>query len=458
MTLAPPDRIATAKGPLGEALAVVVLRPTGNGRAARGSLVEPPLAALTLAAWIRTRGESERGELRSLAVLDAPLEGWSLDQTCEQLVSAAPDLCVIDGEGTNRAQLETLFRALGERLPEVLTVLVAGHASRVDQEALDLAGMHFAVHGDHQRPLGELLDGLSNGRRDFDGVAGLDWRDNGGEIVRQEALARSPFLPPSPLPAWDLVDRARYLKGRPGKQRETWANLVTSRACPPACPTCQNAYGRVFRMRELSEVLEELRQLVNDLGVKTVRVADELFNYDLARAKAFVRGFLREAPDARLRLPMDLRPDHVDAEFAQLLALAGVRRVTISIDSTAPHVQRLLRHNLDFTKIPAGIRHLAEAGILVHGRFSMGWPQESQEQQAATARFARRSLFHTADFQAATSDNVAEAEVPLDGLSRSHRSARWATLRFYTRLTRLTGWGLLASRRLRARLAPRRQG
>lgn len=457
MTLAPPDRTATAKGPPGEALAVVVLRPTGNGRAARGSLVEPPLAALTLAAWIRARGESARGALRSLTVLDAALEGWSLDQTCEQLVSAAPDLCVVDGEGANSAQLESLFRALGERLPEVLTVLVAGHASRVDQEALDLAGMHFAVHGDHQRPLGELLDGLSHGRRDYDGVAGLDWRDDSGGIVRQEALARSLFLPPSPLPAWDLVDRGRYLKGRSGKRREAWANLVTSRACPPACPTCQNAYGRVFRMRELGEVLEELRQLVGVLGVTTVRVADELFNHDLERAKAFVRGFLREAPGARLRLPMGLRPDYMDAEFAQLLAQAGVRRVNISIDSTAPHVQRMLRHNLDFAKVPTGIRHLAEAGILVHGSFSMGWPEESSEQQAATSRFARRGLFHTANFQAATSDNAAEAKVPLEGLGRSHRSARWATLRFYARPTRVTGWSLLASRRLRAWLAARRR-
>jgi anaerobic magnesium-protoporphyrin IX monomethyl ester cyclase len=435
---------------------VVVLRPTGNGRAARGSLMEPPLAALTLAAWIRARGESTRGGLRSLAVLDAALEGWSLDQTCEQLVSAGPDLCVIDGEGANSAQLETLFQALGERLPEVHTVLVAGHASRVDQEALDLAGMHFAVHGDHQRPLSELLDGLSSGRHDFDGVAGLDWRADGGQIVRQEALARSPFLPPSPLPAWDLVDRARYLTGRPGKRREAWANLVTSRACPPACPTCQNAYGRVFRVRELAEVLEELRQLVGELGVTTVRVADELFNHDLGRAKAFVRGFLREAPGARLRLPMGLRPDHVDAEFAQLLAQAGVRKVTISIDSTAPHVQRLLRHNLDFTRVPAGVRHLAAAGIHVHGSFSMGWPEESNEQQAATSRFARRGLFHTADFQAATSDNVAEATVPLAGLSRSHRLARWATLRFYAQPTRLAGWSLLGSRRLRAWFAARR--
>lgn len=457
MTLAPPDCIATARGPLGEALAVVLLRPTGNGRAAHGSVVEPPLAALTLAAWIRSRGESSRGALRSLAVLDAALEGWSLDQTCEQLVSAAPDLCVIDGEGANRAQLESLFQALGERLPEVLTVLVAGHASRVDQEALDLAGMHFAVHGDHGRPLGELLDGLSSGRRDYDGVAGLDWRDERGRIVRQEALARSPFLPPSPLPAWDLVDRARYLSGRPSKRREAWANLVTSRACPPACPTCQNAYGRVFRVRELGEVLEELRLLVSELGVTKVRVADELFNHDLGRAKAFVRGFLREAPKARLRLPMGLRPDHVDAEFAQLLAQAGVRKVTISIDSTAPHVQRLLRHNLDFARVPAGIRQLAEAGIQVHGSFSMGWPEESNDQQAATSRFARRGLFHTADFRAATSDNVAEAQVPLDGLGRSHRSAQWATLRFYTRPSRLRGWILLGARRMRAWFKGRRR-
>ncbi len=450
MTLAPPDSSATSRGPLGEALSVVVLRPTGNGRPQKGRPPEPPLAALTLAAWLREAPGSPVAE--DLSVVDAALEGWNLDQTCEQLVACAPDVAIVHGENAGSAHLEALFRALSDRLPEVVGVLVAGHASELDQAALDLVGLRFAVHGDPERPLTELLEGLVTGRRSYAGVPGLDWRDARGHMRRQEALPPSEYLPATPAPAWDLVDLERYA----GRGKNRWASLVTSRACPPGCPACRNAYGRVFRVRELGEVLAELRSLVADRDVRTVRLADEVFNHDLPRAKAFLRGFLREAPLANLELPYGLRPDRIDPEFAELLFRCGVRSCTIVVDSAAPTVQRALRHNLDLALASAGIANLARAGLLVRGQFSLGWVGETDEERAATARFARRSNLHLARFQVASGKQQsaldASMEVALEGLGAAHRATRLASLAFWAHPKRLASFSRWALRRIWSKL------
>lgn len=450
MTLAPPDSSATSRGPLGEALSVVVLRPAGNGRPQRGRPPQPPLAALTLAAWLREAPGTPVAD--GPVVLDAALEGWNLDQTCEQLVECAPDVAIVHGESASPAHLEALFRALSERLPEVVAVLVAGHASEVEQTPLDLLGLRFAVHGDPERPLTELLAGLVSGRRSYAGVPGLDWRDASGRMQRQEALPPAPYLPATPAPAWDLVDLTRYT----GRKRANWASLVTSRACPPGCPACRNAYGRVFRVREMSDVLAELRGLVAERDVRTVRLADEVFNHDLQRAKAFLRGFLREAPLARLELPNGLRPDRIDSEFAELLFRCGVRRCDVVVDSAAPSVQRTLRHNLDLSESARGIQHLAWAGLLVGGRFSLGWIEETEEHRAATATFARVSRLHFANFRIAASvhtpDGVVAPEVALEGLSATHRATRLAGAAFWLHPMRLLTFGRWGLRRLWWRL------
>lgn len=450
MTLAPPDSMAISRGPLGEALTVVVLRPTGNGRPATGKVVEPPLAALTLAAWLR-KSPTVRAD-DSLRVVDAALEGWNLDQTCEQLVALAPDVCLIDGEGATLGHIEALCQALGDRLPEVQTVLIAGHASEVDQAPLDLIGLSFAVHGDPGRPLQALLEGLSTGRKSYDDVPGLDWRNARGHLVRQEALPPAEYLPATPAPAWDLIDLARYSPERRAANQAHWISLITSRACPPDCPTCRNAFGRVFRVREMDEVIAELRELVRSRAPKIVQVADEVFNHDLPRAKAFLRAFLREAPDARLELRHGLRPDRVDAELAELLFRSGLRSCTIILDSASPSVQRALRHNIDLDTARSGLAHLTRAGLFLHGSFSLGWPQETLRERALTARFAKRSALHTARFHSATSDNSAGIEVPLEGLGIAYRAAFWATVAFYAHPARLRSLGRWCLRRIWAQM------
>ena len=72
---------------------------------------------------------------------------------------------------------------------------------------------------------------------------------------------------PMPMPAWDLVDVARY--------RDLWSrhhgyfsmNMVTTRGCPYHCNWCAKPlWGQRYAIRSPENVVDELEQLVRDGG------------------------------------------------------------------------------------------------------------------------------------------------------------------------------------------------
>lgn len=68
--------------------------------------------------------------------------------------------------------------------------------------------------------------------------------------------------------------------------RKPVVNIITSRGCPFNCYFCyKGTFGRKWRARSPENVVEEWKYLVNELKIREIAIQDDLFNFDIKRAK-----------------------------------------------------------------------------------------------------------------------------------------------------------------------------
>ena len=224
------------------------------------------------------------------------------------------------------------------------------------------------------------------------GCRGLAWRAPGGAVVREPALAPPVNADALPAPAWDMLDLADYGSSTP---------LVSGRSCGPRCRVCHHSFGHSFRARSLEHVLAEVEELIAR-GAHEVVIEDEPFNLDPKRAAELLREIVRRGPGLRIRLAYPLRPDRVDEGLAQALSAAGIVQVELELEGVSRRAQREARLNLSLEAAERGIEHLASAGVLTRGRFTLGRPGETREERRATVQWARRSALDHVRFSGGT--------------------------------------------------------
>jgi anaerobic magnesium-protoporphyrin IX monomethyl ester cyclase len=290
----------------------------------------------------------------------------------ERVIEASPPdvLCVTATTSGFPAALDVCRRA---RAHGCTTVVGGIHASFMYPEFLPAGAVDFAVVGEGEETLPELLRCLEAGE-DPARVAGLAFA-LGGRVVRTAPRPRLAALDPLPK-AWDLVDWPRYTwAGRPGSRMGA---ITTSRGCPRRCTSCSQAtqFEGTWRARSPESVAYELTILRRDHGVDVVAFYDHAPAADGARFSQLL-GRLAEV-DLGLDIIMWSSVEDVLRDEAMIARwrAAGVVHVGICRD---PSQDRLAPPDRE-RAIADGrraVHALRGAGITSEVPFWLGFPDET---------------------------------------------------------------------------------
>jgi len=140
----------------------------------------------------------------------------------------------------------------------------------------------FGVVGEGEELLPELIALLEAGLP-VPGLPGL--------------LARgmTAYLPATPVRQIARADRRLFPVGRYHSEGGM-ANLQTKRGCPFDCIYCTYPLleGNQLRLRHVSDILDEIRSLVEDHGVSYLYFVDDIFNYPPQFAEELCRALVSE--------------------------------------------------------------------------------------------------------------------------------------------------------------------
>ncbi|MCG6536359.1 MAG: cobalamin-dependent protein, partial [Syntrophales bacterium LBB04] len=155
-----------------------------------------PLAYIHLAAYLRERGHQS-------FIFDMVLEGMT-----SALVDALLRKHEIDVVGIGCITFEfpealNLAQRLKASQPNLPIIFGGAHASSSPEECLESGFIDYAVVGEGELPLADLLDRLQEGKKHVS-IQGVWFRE--GNTIIQSPPAAIPDVDQLPLPAYDLID------------------------------------------------------------------------------------------------------------------------------------------------------------------------------------------------------------------------------------------------------------
>jgi len=205
-------------------------------------------------------------------------------------------------------------------------------------------------------------------RRQFD--AG---RKSTGQLTR-----RIVDLDSLPIPAYDLIPTERYLAVSP----ELY--IAASRGCHYDCAFCcsRTLLGRTVVYRSAASVVHEMELLADKYGVSRFYFYDDniLAWPHLDRLCAALRD------GHRLEWNAQARVNDLSLRSIPRLRAAGCNRLSFGFESGSQRIQRYVGKVIA-ADAPRKVMALTRAGIAVRGYFVIGFPDETVEDIAATARY-----------------------------------------------------------------------
>jgi anaerobic magnesium-protoporphyrin IX monomethyl ester cyclase len=214
-------------------------------------------------------------------------------------------------------------------------------------------------------------------------LSGIAYWDGDTQVITapREVVGKvSKSLDELPMPARDLM------KIRPH------ANMLTSRGCPYTCEFCASTrFWPNIRYFSPEYMIEEVKKLIKDHGVRYITFHDDLFIANVKRLRGFHELVLREGlPQKGFKFSCSSSATRITDEMGTLLKEMNFVSVAMGLESGNQEV--LTRLKTPAFKVETNreaIRILRKHGIHVHASFIIGERHETLEQMGETYQFIR---------------------------------------------------------------------
>jgi anaerobic magnesium-protoporphyrin IX monomethyl ester cyclase len=355
--------------------------------AMRSSVTERflPLGLLYLASYLR----QHHPEI-DVRIVDLFVDYPEPSEAAARIAAYQPDLVGIGSFNVDGSVAHQVAHLTRQALPRVPIVFGGPYASCSWRSILRDPNVDAAAIGEGEETFLDLVRALNAGT-DLAKVAGLAVRGADGQAVQTPERAFIQDLDAIPMPAWDLVKFADYDFSFANQylfvERRN-AVVFTSRGCPYRCSYCHHVQGKKFRSRSPENVIAELRILRDRYGVRDVLVQDDIFNFDLGRAKTICRAVVAAQLGLNWSFPNGLRGEIIDDELLDLFREMGTIFAAFAIETASEERQKTLGRRSQIGKICETIRECSARGIFTHCFFMIGFDGETREEMEATIDLA----------------------------------------------------------------------
>lgn len=357
------------------------------------SAVEPPYWAAILASNLQRRGWQ-------VAILDAVADNLSPNEVCERVTQYKPLLSVIVVYGSqpsastqNMPAAGRICAALQQRRTGV--VAMAGlHPSALPKQTITEEAVDFVVDGEGFETLHGLLGQCKAGTCRWEHVPGL-WYKKDGEI---QHTPRAPIEKDLDQlwerAAWELLPMSKYRAHNwhcfeDIEHRAPYASIYTSLGCPYSCSfCCINAlFGKPgIRYRKPASVVREIEWLVNNYGVRNLKIIDELFIFNEKHYRPILQAFIDRRLD--LNIWAYARIDTIRRDALQMMRKAGIHWLALGIETGSQYVADNVSKRIKIDKVKEVVASIRDAGIRIIANYMFGLPDDDLVTMQATLDLA----------------------------------------------------------------------
>jgi anaerobic magnesium-protoporphyrin IX monomethyl ester cyclase len=371
---------------MGEKIDILIIKP-GSQKQIYGALslfnltaIEPPFWAALLAGYLRSLGYS-------VLIYDAEVEEWSYQETAKKIKEVNPVLAMISVSGSNPSASTmnmtgagNILRHLREIAPEIKTVLHGLHPSALPERTLSEEAVDFVCQGEGFYTLPLLINAVKN-KTNSSLVNGL-WYKQEGKICSNPRSPLFQELDKLPMPSWDLLPMKKYRAHNwhclnDIHHRQPYGVIYTSLGCPFNCTfCCINAiFGKPgIRYRSSQNVIDEIDYLVQNFGIRNIKINDELFGMNEARV-AEICDLITERR-YNLNIWAYARVDTITPLMLNKMKQAGINWLAYGFESGSKKVLQGVRKSYKTDRVADSVRKTYNEGINIIANFMFGLPDD----------------------------------------------------------------------------------
>ena len=259
-------------------------------------------------------------------ILDYSKVASSLDYSIREIVNIRPDFIGITVYTFAHNIVKRMISEIRRLLPKAKIIIGGPQASALPKFSLEDMKADFAVVGEGERVMLEIVKRVESNYNYFDDIKGLAfWRD--GNPVFNPGCNLIEDLDNLPFPSWELMppNKYNYAAVDVMPKRFPAAPISTSRGCPYECTFCGShpIHGRGFRKRSAQNVADEIEFLVSNYGVREINLLDEAFSEDRMHAISICEEMIKRKLDIVWRPLAGLRLDTLDDELLEIFKASG---------------------------------------------------------------------------------------------------------------------------------------
>ena len=344
-----------------------------------------PLGIACLAGYLRAKG-------CGVGVLDCPTLRIDADKVYEIIKKKDPAIIGFSTTTYSLTRAVDIAGKIRNKLPTKLTVIGGSHANVAGIETANEYSGFFDIiaYGlDGEYIVHNIVKKFSEKNynrdlflRDFqtlENIKGIIFKKN-NVVVRNKPSEVIENLDELPFPARDLFPTERYLPLPNNYKKLPATNMIVIRGCPYFCTFCDQA-GTGARRRSPQKVIAEIRDCVENYGIKEISFWDDTMSYH----KKWMNKFL----DLLIEADFDLSWTCCaaintvdDKDLLKKMRKAGCWNIFYGYETGVEELAKNIltnRKNRNFEKMKRIARWTREAGIEVRGAFLIGLPGETPE-------------------------------------------------------------------------------
>ena len=346
----------------------------------------PPIGIAYLASTIEKAGHTVK-------IIDSTVMNYRLRHIKREIKRFNPDVVGVTAMTTFIYDALEVLKLVKKLNPNCLTVLGGPHPTVQTKEILnEVDFVDVIVRGEGEKTLLELIE-----KSNFEKIDGISYKEN-NKIIENKNRELIKDLDSIPFPAYHLLPMHKYqikladigvlggldLLGHP------YGAIVTSRGCPFNCNFCaaRAIWGNNWRGRSPENIVEELKLLREEYGIRKISFMDDLFTVDKKRVIKTCELIKKE--DLDISWFCLSRVDSFNKEIAESLKSAGCFRVWFGIESGTQETLNLLNKTFKLEDSKKAVKITKDAGLDAAGFFMIGIPGETKEMMEKTIAFANK--------------------------------------------------------------------
>ena len=286
------------------------------------------------------------------------------------------------------------IQKIKESLPDAKIILGGPHPSCSFASIMQFfPQIDWAFKGEAERGFAQLLDLIAEGKNTDEklaGIPGLIWKINSRTVVNQQSFVEN--LDELGMPSWDILRPDLYPLAPHGGFFKNYpiAPIIITRGCPFSCTYCAGSLvsGKKIRFRSVDNVIEEIKFLHDNYGIREIHIEDDNFTFN----PEFVKDFCRKLKENNLNIswtcPNGVRLDTLTEELLMTMKNSGLYSISVGIESGSERVLKDMKKSLTKEKIREKVSLIKKCGLEVSGFFIIGYPTETMEDIMETMNFS----------------------------------------------------------------------